>query len=321
MADQLTEIAIKPVNISVAIPLLNEVSGLDELLRRVFSVLDRIEGSHQVVIVDGTLEKLRQATIHESRLQVVALSRNFGHQVAISAALDYSIGDVVVVMDGDLQDDPEVIPLFLAEYRAGYDVVYAIRHKRKENLFKRACYKAFYRLFAMMVDFNIPVDSGDFGLMSRRIVELLKQSNERQRFLRGLRTWYGFEQKGLMVERSMRSSGRPKYTFFKLLRLASDGIFSFSIVPIRAAMVTGTLAMFCSMLYAMYAIYVRLFRPEFEQAPAGFTAIILSIVFLSGIQLLFVGIIGEYVGRIYEEVKQRPLYVVKQIFGTKHEQR
>jgi len=308
-------------SVSIAIPIFNEESVVPELLRRTLAVLDKIPGEHEIVLVDdgstdGTLAILEEAVQKDARINVVALSRNFGHQRAISAALDYCSGDVVVVMDGDLQDTPESIPLFLDKYAAGYDVVYAIRVHRKETFFKRICYKLFYRTARFLADVDLPLDSGDFSLMSRRVVDLLRQSPERQRFLRGLRTWYGFRQVGLVTERAARHSGDTKYSWNKLLRLAFDGIFAFSIVPLRLAMLTGLLAVCCSLVYAVYALYVRLVYPGSDYAPTGFTALIFTVTFLSGTQLLFAGVLGEYVGRIYEEVKQRPHYVVRKTIGV-----
>jgi len=308
------------VGISVAIPVFNEAANIGELLSRTCAILDQIHGKHQIVIIDDgstddTLSLLEAAATKDSRILAVSLSRNFGHQVAISAALDFASGDVVVVMDGDLQDSPESIPLFLEEYRRGYDVVYAVRTKRQEHLFKRICYKLFYRLMTLLSTLDIPIDSGDFALMSRRMVDLVRRSPERQRYLRGLRTWYGFKQKGIPIERDARFAGKPKYSFRKLLQLAFDGIFAFSIVPIRLAMVAGAGAMMLGLGYSLYAIYAKFFFDPADQAPPGFTALIVTITFLSGIHMLFIGIVGEYIGRIYEEVKQRPHYVVKRTIG------
>ena len=310
-----------PPVITVAVPVFNEECVIPELLRRTLAVLDNIPGDHEMVIVDdgssdSSLSILEQAARSDQRIKAIALSRNFGHQSAISAALDYSSGDLVVVMDGDLQDAPETIPVFLDEYAKGHDVVYAVRATRKEGLIKRSCYKIFYRILHALADVDLPLDSGDFALMSRRVVDLLRRSPERQRYLRGLRTWYGFSQTGINIERDARHSGRTKYSWYKLSRLAFDAIFAFSIVPLRLAMLTGLMAVLCSLSYAAYAIYVRLFYPSSGQAPGGFTALIFTITFLSGAQLLFAGIMGEYIGRIYEEVKQRPHYVVKRTIGT-----
>lgn len=299
--------------ISVAIPLHNEEATLPELLRRLGGVLDAIPGGpHEIVLVDDgsrdrTLELLEAAARRDHRLVVVALSRNFGHQAALSAALDFVSGDVVVAMDGDLQDRPEAIPELLAKYYEGYDVVYVQRAKRKEGLLLRASYFIFYRLLASLSDTRLPLDSGDFALMARRVVEQMRAAPERHRYLRGLRSWVGFKQTGLIVERDERFAGKTNYGPIKLLKLASDGLFSFSTVPLRAAALIGLFAIGMSALFSGYTLYARLFL---HRAPAGFTALMLFMSFLSGVQLLFLGIVGEYVGRIYQEAKHRPIYVV-----------
>jgi dolichol-phosphate mannosyltransferase len=304
--------------VSVAAPLYNEESVLPELLTRTRKVLDTLPGGpHELVLVDdgssdGTLAHLEEAVAADPRIVAVSLSRNFGHQAALSAALDYASGDVVVVIDGDLQDPPEAIPRLLAEYHQGFDVVYAVRVKRKEGLLLRLCYGLYYRLAAMLSDVKLPVGAGDFALMSRRVVDLVRQSPERQRYLRGLRSWYGFQQKGIEIERQTRHSGKSKYSLRRLFRLAFDGIFAFSVIPIRLATALGLLSVIASVVYAAYSLYVKLFL---DRSPVGFTALIFAITFLSGVQLLFLGVIGEYIGRIYEEVKQRPHYVVKKVIG------
>jgi polyisoprenyl-phosphate glycosyltransferase len=302
-----------PIRVSLGIPLYNEELNVPELLRRLNAVLDTVPGGpHEIVVVDDgstdrTLSMLTDAAVANPRLVVVSLSRNFGHQAALTAALDYVSGDVVVIMDGDLQDSPEAIPTFLQCYAQGYDVVYAQRTLRKEAWYLRLSYFLFYRLILRLSDIHLPVDAGDFGLMSRRVVDSLRRTPEHHRYLRGLRTWVGFRQIGVTVERSERYAGDSKYGALKLLRLASDGIFSFSIVPLRAAAAAGFCAIVAASIYALYAIYVRVFL---NQSPQGFTATILVVTFLAGINLLFMGVIGEYVGRVYEEVKARPAYIV-----------
>ncbi len=305
--------------ISLAIPIFNEREVLPKLLDRVGKVLDTLPGGpHQIVIVDdgssdGTVEMLAAAAEKDPRLTAVCLSRNFGHQVAITAALDHVKGDLIVVMDGDLQDPPEVIPQFLAKHAEGYDVVYAQRAQRKESWYLRLSYYLFYRLVASLSSIRLPLDSGDFALLSRPVVDAMRQAQERQRYLRGLRSWVGFKQTGIVINRPGREAGESKYTPIKLLKLASDGIFAFSIVPLRAALVVGSMAILASMLYAVYAILARL---VFERnTPPGFASLIVVIVFLAGVQLLLLGVVGEYVGRIYEEVKGRPHYVVGKVFG------
>lgn len=304
--------------VSVAIPVFNEIQIVDELLRRVNAVLDDIPGGpHEIVLVDdgssdGTLEALTAAAKTDERVVVVSLSRNFGHQAAISAALDHARGDVIVTMDGDLQDSPEAIPQFLERYAEGFDVVYARRENRKEPAWLRACYYSFYRLMAAMSDLPLPLDAGDFGLISRRVADQIRNSPERNRYIRGLRTWSGFRQVGVSVERSARAAGASKFTPVKLFRLAFDGLFAFSIVPLRAAALIGGISMFLSIVYALYALFAKY---ALGASPQGFTAILWVMTFFSGVILLFLGVIGEYIGRIYEEVKGRPIYVVQEVVG------
>ena len=299
--------------LSVAIPLHNEEAGIPELLRRLGTVLDSIPGGpHEIVLVDDgsrdrTLEMLHAAARRDPRLVIVALSRNFGHQAALSAGLDYVSGDVVVAMDGDLQDRPEAIPELLAKHREGFDVVYAQRVKRKESWLLRISYFAFYRLLASLADTRLPLDSGDFALMSRQVVDQMRAAPEHNRYLRGLRSWVGFRQSGLVVERDERYAGTTNYGPLKLLKLASDGLFSFSIMPLRAAAMLGLIAILLSAAFSIYTLYAKLFL---HRAPVGFTSIMLFMSFLAGVQLFFLGIIGEYIGRIYQETKRRPLYVV-----------
>jgi dolichol-phosphate mannosyltransferase len=305
----------RPARVSLAIPVYNEEAVVPELVRRTTAVLDGIpDGPHEIVLVDDgssdrTLELLEQAAEKDGRLVVVSLSRNFGHQTALGAALDLVTGDVVVMLDGDLQDPPEAVPVLLDHYQQGYDVVYVRRTNRKESWWLRACYYLFYRLMSALSSVQVPLDTGDFGLMSRRVVEEIRRMPEQHRYLRGMRTWVGFRQIGIRMERSARHAGRTKYSPLKLLKLASDGIFAFSIVPLRAAAVLGVGAIGLSLLFALYSLYAK-FRMH---SPQGFTAMILAMTFLSGINLFFLGIIGEYVGRIYEEAKGRPHYVVLKI--------
>lgn len=306
--------------VSVAIPLYNEEAGVAELLRRVGAVLDDLPGGpHEIVCVDdgsrdGTYPALEAAAAREPRLVAVRLSRNFGHQAALTAALDRVRGDVVVVMDGDLQDPPEVIPQFLEHYQAGSDVVYARRVNRKESWWLRAAYYVFYRLMARLASLRLPVDSGDFSLMSGRVVEVLRRTPEHHRYLRGLRTWAGFRQTGVEVDRPERFAGTSQYSMRALIRLAFDGIFAFSITPLRAAAGVGAVAIAAASLFSLYAVYAKV---VLHRSPAGFTSVIVVITFLAGVNLLFLGIIGEYVGRVYEEVKGRPLYVVDRVVGER----
>jgi len=304
------------MRLSVAIPLYNEEAGVDELLDRLRHVLDRIPGGpHEIVLVDdgssdGTFGMLATAARADPRIVAISLSRNFGHQAALVAALDHVSGDLVVVMDGDLQDPPEVIPRLIEQHAQGFDVVYARRVARKEPWPLRVCYFLFYRLISRLSDVTLPVDAGDFALLSRRVVDLLRQLPEHHRYLRGLRAWAGFRQASMPIDRPERFAGHSKYNVVTLVGLAFDALFAFSMVPLRVAALVGLLTVGVSTLFAVYSLYVRLFvGPK----PQGFTALIVAITFLSGVQLLFLGLIGEYVGRVYEETKGRPHYVVAEI--------
>lgn len=309
-----------PFRLSLAIPVYNEESVVPELVRRTTAVLDAIPGGpHEIVFVDDgsldrTFARLEEAANSDPRIVVVSLSRNFGHQAALAAALDHVTGDAAVLMDGDLQDAPEAIPRFLELYNQGYDVVYAQRVRRKEPWLLQLCYFVFYRLMSSLSDVQLPLDAGDFGLLSRRALDEIRRMPERHRYLRGMRGWVGFRQIGIRVEREQRHSGRSKYNLLRLLRLAADGIFAFSIVPIRAAALVGLGAIFVSTLYVFYALYARFFLRE---SPKGFTALIVAFTFMFGVMLFFLGIVGEYVGRIYEETKARPIYVVGRIAGQR----
>jgi polyisoprenyl-phosphate glycosyltransferase len=307
--------------VSIAVPIHNEMSVLPELLSRTLQVLDKIEGGpHELLFVDDgstdqTFSMLEEAAKQDSRIMGISFSRNFGHQAALTAALNYATGDVVVLMDGDLQDVPEVIPQFVERFLEGYDVVYAQRTRRKEAWPLRLAYYVFYRLMARLSDVSLPLDAGDFALMSRRVVDHLQRMPEHHRYLRGLRSWVGFRQIGIPVERSERRSGRSKYGILRLLKLATDGIFAFSIVPIRAAALLGLAAVLLSSLFACYATIEKLI---FHHSPKGFTALLVLITFLSGVLLFFLGVIGEYVGRIYEEAKGRPIYIIERLIGREN---
>jgi polyisoprenyl-phosphate glycosyltransferase len=304
--------------VSVAIPLYNEEQGIEELLRRVRKVLEQLPGGpHEVVLVDdgssdGTFDLIAAAATQDPTIVAISLSRNFGHQSALSAALDHVTGDLVIVMDGDLQDCPEMIPKFVAKYNQGFDVVYAQRSVRKEGWILRLCYFLFYRLLLFFSNIRLPLDAGDFALLSRRVVNELQSLPEHHRYLRGLRTWVGFRQTGIQVERSERFSGESKYTFRKLFALAFDGIFAFSVVPLRVVTILGFVTTLLALLFAAYSLYVKLLL---NRSPEGFTALILVVILVSGVQLLSLGMIGEYIGRVYEETKGRPHYIISKKVG------
>jgi dolichol-phosphate mannosyltransferase len=312
------------MRLSVAIPVHNEELVVSAMVARLTGVLDGIPGGpHEMIFVDdgssdGTLELLAAAGARDARIVVVSLSRNFGHQAALTAALDQVTGDATIIMDGDLQDRPEEIPRLVAKQAEGFDVVYARRIRRKEPILLRIAYFVFYRLIASLSKLRLPLDAGDFSIMSRRVVDEIRRAPEHNRYLRGLRTWVGFRQTGLDIERAERSTGRSKYSVRALLRLAFDGIFAFSTVPLRAAAVLGALVVAAASLFTMYAVYARI---VLHQSPQGFTALTVLMTFLMGMNLFFLGVIGEYVGRVYEEAKARPQYVIGRLIRAGRDQR
>jgi glycosyltransferase involved in cell wall biosynthesis len=305
--------------ISLAIPLYNEEQVVAELLERTRAVLDDLPGGpHEIVFVDdgssdATFTLISDAAREDPRITAISLSRNFGQQAAYCAALKNVSGDLVVMMDGDLQDPPERITEMLEQYHKGYEVVYAVRVRRKENFILRACYALFYWLIQRISRTPLPRDSGDFSLMSRRVVDLLNDTPERGRYLRGLRSWFGFSQIGIPIEREQRSAGKTKYSMRRLLKLAFDGIFSFSLLPLRLATLLGALSILFALAFTGYSVYAYFNFEGANESPTGFTALMVSIAFFAGVQLVFLGVIGEYIGRIYEEVKGRPFFVVNEI--------
>lgn len=299
--------------VTVAIPLYNEEPGIEQLLKRVNAALEELprSGDHEILCVDdgsddGTLAKLLELQGVYPNLRVLSLSRNFGHQPALSAALDAAGGDVVFVIDGDLQDDPATLPRFLEEYLNGADVVYATRARRPERVWLRAAYAIHYRLLSHLSETAIPVDAGDFSLLSRRAVDLLKSLPERQRYLRGLRAWVGLVQVGVPVDRDERFAGHSKYSVRDLIGLSLSGVFAFSVIPLRVATFLGAVTVLGGLAYGVYVLIDRLSGG----APQGFAALALLEIVFAGMILLVLGVIGEYIGRIYDEVKRRPIYVV-----------
>lgn len=310
------------VVISVVIPVYNEEETLELLIDRLVAALDPLGEPFEVIFVDdGSSDRsrdiLRDRHDSDSRIKYLGLSRNFGHQVAISCGIDFADGRGVIVMDGDLQDPPEILPDLIARWREGYDVVYAVRRQRRESFFKRVAYRSFYRLLASVSYLDIPLDSGDFSLMDRRVVDLLKRMPERNRFVRGLRTWVGLRQTGFEYARGARHAGRSKYTLTKLVRLAFDGLVSYSFVPLRAVSNLGLIVSVSALVYMLYLLSARLFGGQVIQ---GWTSTVVIVLFLGGVQLLSLGIIGEYVGRVFDEVKRRPQYVVSDALGFTDEE-
>jgi glycosyltransferase involved in cell wall biosynthesis len=303
---------------SLVIPIYNEAQVLPTLYQRVTSVLEGQGEPYELVFInDGSTDEsatlLRDLRSRDARVKIITLSRNFGHQIAITAGLDYSSGDAVIVMDGDLQDPPEVIPELIAQWKAGNDVVFAVRASRNgEGLFKRATASIFYRVLQRLTATQIPADAGDFRLMSRVAVEALKPIRERNRFVRGLVGWIGFRHSSIRYVRDSRYAGATKYPLPKMIRFALNGIFSFSVLPLQLATYLGLGVSLISFLYLAYAVWLKLFT---TRAVQGWASVIVAVLFVGGVQLVSLGIMGEYVGRIYEEVKQRPLYLVSGLAG------
>jgi len=307
--------------LSIVIPLFNEAGNVDELLRRITSVVRALPvepDDYEIICVndgsrDATLDKLIGVARLDRHVRILSLSRNFGHQIAATAGLDAARGDAVVLMDGDLQDPPELIAAFLEQYEAGYDVVYATRRRRSgESPFKVLTAAMFYRVVRRLTNVSIPVDTGDFRLMSRRVVDALAQTRERHRFIRGLVSWVGYNQIGVEYDRDPRYSGETKYPFSKMLRFAIDGITAFSEIPLRFASYLGFITSSFAFIYAVVILILKFMH--FNEP--GYTSTILTVLFLGGVQLIGIGILGEYVGRIYDEIKARPLYLIADSVGA-----
>ncbi len=312
--------------ISVVIPCYNEQEVLPELFQRMNKAAESWGLDWEVICVDDgsndkTWDLLVEQHSRDSRWNAISFSRNFGHQTAVSAGLFYASGDAVIVLDADLQDPPEELHRFIRKWQEGYDVVYAVRQHRKEGILKKISYWTFYRVLSKMIDFELPLDSGDFCIMDRKIVDILNSMPERNRFVRGLRAWSGYKQTGLIYERQARAAGEAKYDLKKLRRLAMDGIVSFSTVPLTVASHLGLLISALSFLGIIVFVLQRIFPSFFEamgvgpKPGAGFV-ITISILFLGGVQLIFLGVLGQYLGRIYDEVKQRPPWIIKQSMGV-----
>ena len=301
--------------ISVVVPAFNEEDNVVELYERVVRSLEAMPITFELVLVndgssDSTPALLEDLQLGDDRVVVVHLSRNFGHQAAISAGIEAARGQAVIIMDGDLQDPPEVLPLFIDSWLQGNEVVYAIREKRKENVAKRACYFVFYRILRAISDLDIPLDSGDFCLMDRRVVDVLNHLPERTRFVRGLRTFVGFRQVGLRYERAARSAGQPKYSFSALLRLAVDGLVSFSGRPLQLATYFGFVSAVLGLGLTAWVLADAFYR---HTAPQGWASTMIVVIYMSSIQLVSLGIMGAYLRRIFIETKGRPAFVVRTV--------
>ena len=314
---------ILAVEISIVIPLYNEENNIDYLFKRVIDILARLNTTYEIICVnDGSQDRTLDCLIKHHRTQpqikVINLSRNFGKEIALTAGIDYANGAAVIPIDADLQDPPELIQELVAKWREGYDVVYATRRSRQgESWFKRFIADSFYKTIGKMSPITLPHNTGDFRLLDRKVVEALKQLPERTRFMKGLFTWVGFKQTAIMFDRQARFQGKTSWNYWKLWNFALDGITSFTLLPLKVWSYIGLSVSFLSLLYASFLIIRTLI---FGIDVPGYASLMVAVLFLGGIQLITLGIIGEYLGRVYEEVKARPLYFVRECYGIEQQQ-
>lgn len=306
---------MEEINISIIAPIFNEIGNLPELYRRIKQVMDPSGESWELILVDdgssdGSRELIREIAAEDKRIRPVIFARNFGHQLAVTAGLDYSRGQAVVIIDADLQDPPEVIIDLIKKWQEGYEVVYAIRSERVgESWFKLFTASIFYRIIYRITDVDIPLDAGDFRLLDRKVVNVMKQMRERHRFLRGMSVWVGFTQTGVEYKRAPRFAGETKYPFKKMFKFASDAVTSFSYFPLQLATYMGFISAGMSILAIPVVVILRMTG---SQAFFGQATTLIAVLFLGGVQLISLGILGEYIGRLYDEAKGRPLYIVRE---------
>lgn len=297
------------------VPIYNELAGLPELFARLSEITGRLHLGYEIVLVDdgsvdGSAELLDGFAKTTTHVRIVHLSRNFGQQAAFSAGLDHAMGSAVILMDADLQDDPEAVFTFIEKWKSGYEVVFAIRKDRKERTSKRWAYTIFYKILSWLADSPIQRDAGDFCLLDRKVVDRIKSMPEYHRFLRGMRSWVGFKQLGIPVERHARFAGTPKYTLRKLVKLAFDGFTSSSILPLRAITFVGLFLAFASVV--MGGVYMWL-KFTTGLGPPGFATLVVIVCFFSGVQMMLLGVVAEYLGRVFEQVRGRPTYIVREV--------
>jgi polyisoprenyl-phosphate glycosyltransferase len=301
------------MNLSVIVPIFNEELNIQVLYERLKKVLIAVSTDHEIVFIndgstDNSFQIIKNLATQDSTIKYINFSRNFGHQIAVTAGIDKSKGEAIVIIDADLQDPPELISLLYNKLQEGYSVVYAKRKKRKgENYLKRITAKIFYRLLAKITSVSIPIDTGDFRIMTRNVAEVLKQMPEQEKFLRGQIAWIGFKQTFVEYDREERSAGKTGYSVKKMFNLALNGITSFSNFPLKFATMAGFIVSGISFILMLYALYSRFISKNYEP---GWTSLMLAVLFIGGIQLIGIGIIGEYISRISNNVKQRPLYIV-----------
>jgi dolichol-phosphate mannosyltransferase len=314
------EVDVKSPFLSVIVPLFNEELVIGKMYETLSSVLQN-RMDYEVIMVndgskDGTLKLAKEICNRDPRIKLISFSRNFGHQSAITSGLDRARGEIIVVIDADLQDPPGVILDMIEKWKQGYHVVFGVRKNRKgESLFKLITASIFYKILRKMTSVDIPVDAGDFRLMDRRVVDQLKQMREKSRFVRGMVSWVGFKQTEIEYVRETRFAGETKYPFNKMLKFAIDGILSFSQIPLKFSGIFGFLCSIVSFLMVIYGLVSKFIYPE--STVPGWTSIFIAILFIGGVQLITIGVLGEYIGRIYEETKGRPIYIVDEEINFK----
>jgi dolichol-phosphate mannosyltransferase len=306
-----------PELVSIVVPVYNEAGNLRGLCDRLAKTLAETGAAYEIVFVDDnsiddTSERLAGLCAADARIKSLTLSRNFGHQGAVTCGIDYCRGTAVILMDGDLQDPPELVKTFIEKWRQGWDVVYTTKTNRDDSLVRKLCFGLFHRLLRRFSNINIPVNGGHFCLMDRKVVNALRAMRERSRYLVGMRSYVGFKQIGVEFSRPARAAGQPQQTFVKLIGLALDAFFSFSYLPLRMASLLGFAMSVASLIGVVYVLAEKLFT---NRALLGWTSVMTLILLLGGIQLITIGISGEYIGRIYDEIKHRPIYVVAQSTG------
>lgn len=308
--------------ISFVFPVYNEEGNIELLHKTMTKILHKLSDKYETEILyvndgskDSSFEILQKIQALDKRVVLINFSRNFGHQYAITAGLDYASGDAVVIMDSDMQDPPEVVLDLIREWEAGYEVVYAQRRTRKDNFFKKVTAYAFYRTLSYLASINIPKDTGDFRLIDRKVVDTLNKFRETNRFMRGMVSYVGYKQKAVLFDRADRHAGATNYPLKKMIRLAFDGITSFSTAPLKLIAQIGYLISLIGFLGILYALFVKIFMPS--TVMSGWTLTIISVLFIGGVQLLMLGVLGMYIGRIYTEAQERPLYIISSIHSSK----
>jgi dolichol-phosphate mannosyltransferase len=308
-----------PLDYSIIVPVFNEQDVIEEFYRRLIAVMESVSGTFEIFFIndgsnDRTEEMLHDLHRRDGRVKVLNFSRNFGHQMAITAGIDFAAARACIIIDADLQDPPEVIPSLIERWKAGYEVVFAVRNRRQgESFFKLISANFFYKLLRKIAQVEIPPDAGDFRLLDRKVVEALKRLPERNRFVRGLVSWVGFKQVDLLYDRATRFGGETKYPFFKMVKFAIDGITGFSDVPLRFATWLGLLFSLASFLILIWVIFAKLLS---DRTVLGWASLMVSVLLIGGVQLFTVGILGEYIARTFDEAKQRPLYIIRESWGV-----